>query len=100
MLLLNAREVVREDGGEKLILLVLGDITEKRKAEEKLEQILKVFLIKSHKSKNLPTATVPSARHVSLGSIISDQTVWPNMTSLSSKMGKPGHDAADFLIIT
>lgn len=36
-MLLNAREVVREEGGEKLILLVFGDITDKRMAEKSLE---------------------------------------------------------------
>ncbi|NJY63406.1 PAS domain-containing protein [Salinimicrobium sp. CDJ15-81-2] len=37
-ILLNAREVVREEGGEKLILLVFGDITDKRMTEKSLEK--------------------------------------------------------------
>ncbi|WP_029038295.1 chemotaxis protein CheB [Salinimicrobium xinjiangense] len=37
-MLINAREVVREEGGEKLVLLVFGDITDKRMAEKSLEK--------------------------------------------------------------
>ncbi|NJW51547.1 CheR family methyltransferase [Salinimicrobium oceani] len=37
-MILNAREIVREEGGEKLILLVFGDITDKRLAEQSLEK--------------------------------------------------------------
>ena len=37
-MLLNAREIVREEGGEKLILLVFGDITDRRMAEKSLEK--------------------------------------------------------------
>lgn len=37
-MLLNAREIVREEGGEKLILLVFGDITDKRIAEQIIEK--------------------------------------------------------------
>ncbi len=37
-MLLNAREIMKESGGEKLILLVINDITEKRAIENKLEQ--------------------------------------------------------------
>lgn len=37
-MLINAREVVREEGGEKLILLVFGDITDKRMIERSLEK--------------------------------------------------------------
>ncbi len=37
-MLINAREIIREEGGEKLILLVFGDITDKRIAERSLEK--------------------------------------------------------------
>lgn len=37
-MLINAREVVREEGGEKLILLVFGDITDKKMTEKSLEK--------------------------------------------------------------
>ncbi len=37
-MLINAREIVREEGGEKLILLVFGDITDKRMTERSLEK--------------------------------------------------------------
>ncbi|HSI69335.1 MAG TPA: CheR family methyltransferase, partial [Gillisia sp.] len=37
-MLINAREVKREEGGEQLILLVFGDITDKRIAEKSLEK--------------------------------------------------------------
>ncbi len=37
-MLLNAREIIREEGGERLILLVLGDITDKRLVEKNLEK--------------------------------------------------------------
>ncbi|MDT0651718.1 CheR family methyltransferase, partial [Autumnicola edwardsiae] len=37
-MLLNAREIVRDEGGEKLILLVFGDITDKRTAEKNIEK--------------------------------------------------------------
>lgn len=37
-MLINAREIIREEGGEKLILLVFGDITDKRIAEKTLEK--------------------------------------------------------------
>ena len=37
-LLLNAREIVREEEGERLILLVFGDITDKRILEKSLEK--------------------------------------------------------------
>lgn len=36
-MLLNAREIMKESGGEKLILLVISDITEKRAIEKRLE---------------------------------------------------------------
>lgn len=35
---LNAREIYREEGGQKLILLIFGDITDKRLIEENLEK--------------------------------------------------------------
>ncbi len=37
-MLLNAREIYREEGGEKLILLIFGDITDKRLIEKNLEK--------------------------------------------------------------
>ncbi|CAL66655.1 chemotaxis protein CheB [Christiangramia forsetii] len=37
-MLLNGREIIREEGGEKLILLVFGDITDKRLIEKNLEK--------------------------------------------------------------
>lgn len=37
-MLINAREVIREEGGEKLILLVFGDITDKKMIEKSLEK--------------------------------------------------------------
>lgn len=37
-MLLNGREIIREEGGEKLILLVFGDITDKRLTEKNLEK--------------------------------------------------------------
>ncbi|MDT0645723.1 CheR family methyltransferase [Zunongwangia sp. F260] len=37
-MLINAREIVREEGGEKLILLVFGDITDKKLVEKSLEK--------------------------------------------------------------
>lgn len=50
-MVLNAREIVREEGGEKLILLVFGDITDKRMAEKSLE--------KSEIQFSLLTETIP-----------------------------------------
>ena len=38
IMLINAREVMREEGGEKLILLVFGDVTDKRMTEKSLEK--------------------------------------------------------------
>ena len=37
-MVINARKIEREDGGEKLILLVFGDITDKRMVEKSLEK--------------------------------------------------------------
>ncbi len=50
-MLVNAREVVREEGGEKLILLVFEDITDKKMIERSLE--------KSEFKFKLLTETVP-----------------------------------------
>lgn len=37
-MVINAREILREEGGEKLILLVFGDITDKKLVENSLEK--------------------------------------------------------------